>query len=86
MPSNSVTTLLHGAGIGRGLVVGPVMRMPAPLPEPEATPSTLTPAAELERASAALQATAADIRARGERAGGTAHDVLEAQAFMAEDP
>ncbi|WP_425472438.1 phosphoenolpyruvate--protein phosphotransferase [Subtercola boreus] len=60
--------------------------MPAPLPEPETTPSTLTPADELGRASAALQATAADIRARGERAGGTAHDVLEAQAFMAEDP
>ncbi|RFA07328.1 phosphoenolpyruvate--protein phosphotransferase [Subtercola boreus] len=86
MPSSSATTLLHGAGIGRGLAIGPVVRMPAPLPEPEATPSTLTPAAELDRASAALQATAADIRARGERAGGTAHDVLEAQAFMAEDP
>nr|WP_255414681.1 phosphoenolpyruvate--protein phosphotransferase [Subtercola sp. Z020] len=81
-----MTTLLRGAGIGRGLAVGPVLRMPAPLPEPAETPSTLTPAAELDRATAALAATAADIRARGERAGGTAHDVLEAQAFMAEDP
>ncbi|MEF2976858.1 phosphoenolpyruvate--protein phosphotransferase [Subtercola sp. YIM 133946] len=88
MPSNSstVTHTLSGAGIGRGLAVGRVVRMPEPLPEPASTPSTLSVEAELSRASAALAATAADIRERGTRAGGTAHDVLEAQAFMAEDP
>ncbi|WP_370545143.1 phosphoenolpyruvate--protein phosphotransferase [Herbiconiux sp. VKM Ac-1786] len=60
--------------------------MPDPLPEPEDTPSALTPDAEKERARASLAATAAIIRHRGERAGGSAKDVLEAQAFMAEDP
>ncbi|UFS61251.1 phosphoenolpyruvate--protein phosphotransferase [Subtercola endophyticus] len=60
--------------------------MPDPLPEPANTASALAPAAELTRASTALAETAADIRERGARAGGTAHDVLEAQAFMAEDP
>jgi phosphotransferase system enzyme I (PtsI) len=79
-------TPLQGVGIGRGLAYGPVLRMPDPLPEPTDTPSTLGVDAEKERATAALASTAALIRLRGERAGGTAKDVLEAQAFMAEDP
>ncbi|MCS5732591.1 phosphoenolpyruvate--protein phosphotransferase [Herbiconiux daphne] len=77
---------LQGTGIGRGIAVGQVLRMPDPLPEPDDTPSALTPDAEKERARASLAATAAIIRHRGERAGGSAKDVLEAQAFMAEDP
>ncbi|WP_440710303.1 phosphoenolpyruvate--protein phosphotransferase [Herbiconiux sp. YIM B11900] len=60
--------------------------MPDPLPEPDDAASALTPDAEKERARASLAATAAIIRHRGERAGGSAKDVLEAQAFMAEDP
>jgi phosphotransferase system enzyme I (PtsI) len=66
--------------------MGPVLQMPAPLPEPQDAPSTLSVDAETERAAVALAATAAGIRVRGERAGGSAKDVLEAQAFMAEDP
>jgi phosphotransferase system enzyme I (PtsI) len=77
---------LQGVGIGRGLAFGPVLRMPEPLPEPPDAPSTLTPDAEEERAAGALAATAALIRVRGERAGGTAKDVLDAQALMVEDP
>jgi len=79
-------TELQGTGIGRGIAVGPVLRMPEPLPEPDETTSSLTADAEKERARASLAATAAIIRHRGERAGGSAKDVLEAQAFMAEDP
>ncbi|MFB2582592.1 phosphoenolpyruvate--protein phosphotransferase [Herbiconiux sp. P15] len=77
---------LHGTGIGRGIAVGTVLRMPDPLPEPTDDASSLTPDAEKERARASLAATAAIIRHRGERAGGSAKEVLEAQAFMAEDP
>jgi phosphotransferase system enzyme I (PtsI) len=76
----------NGVGIGRGMAMGPVLQMPEPLPEPQDAPSTLSVDAEKERAAVALAATAAGIRARGERAGGSAKDVLEAQAFMAEDP
>ncbi|WP_378145211.1 phosphoenolpyruvate--protein phosphotransferase [Cnuibacter sp. UC19_7] len=86
MSDQQVTSTLTGTGIGRGIAVGTVLRMPEPLPEPEATPSTLGADAEKERARASLAATAAVIRHRGERAGGSAKDVLEAQAFMAEDP
>ncbi|MCU1580893.1 MAG: ptsA1 [Microbacteriaceae bacterium] len=76
----------HGVGIGRGLAVGPVLRMPEPLPEPADQPSSLSADAEQERITDALAATAVTIRLRGEKAGGTAKEVLDAQALMAEDP
>jgi hypothetical protein len=76
---------LHGIGIGQGLAVGPVLRMPEPLPEPAHVPSALGVDAENERAAAALVSTTALLRARGERAGGTAKDVLDALALMVED-
>ena len=77
---------LTGVGIGRGLAVGPILRMPEPLPEPTDAASTVGGDAEKVRAAGALAAAAADIRLRGARAGGSAKDVLDAQAFMAEDP
>jgi phosphotransferase system enzyme I (PtsI) len=77
---------LQGVGIGRGLAIGPIIRMPDPLPEPSDAASTLAADAEKVRAAGALAATAADIRLRGDKAGGSAKDVLGAQAFMAEDP
>ncbi len=80
------TRSLSGVGIGRGLAVGKVVRMPDPLPEPSDAVSTLAADEEKVRAAGALAAAAADIRLRGDKAGGSARDVLEAQAFMAEDP
>jgi phosphotransferase system enzyme I (PtsI) len=77
---------LQGVGIGRGLAIGPVLRMPDPLPEPSDASSTTPADAEKVRVAGSLAATAADIRLRGQRAGGSARDVLDAQAFMAEDP
>lgn len=77
---------LRGIGIGQGVAVGRVVRMSDPLPEPDDSASTLTPEAEGGRAAAALSVVAADLMSRGERAGGAARDVLEAQAMMAEDP
>ncbi len=75
-----------GIGVGRGIAVGPVLRMPEPLPEPEDVTSESEPLVELERASAALTATTDDLNVLGARAGGDAKDVLEAQALMAQDP
>jgi len=77
--------ILTGTGVGRGLVIGSVRRMPDPLPEPPATASVLTPSAELERAKTALAETAADLRERGNVAGGVAKEVLDALALMADD-
>lgn len=79
-------TTLHGVGVGRGIAVGTVLRMPDPLPDPPTTPSTLGPDAEKERVTHALAATADDIRARAAKAGGKAGEVLEAQALMMDDP
>jgi len=79
-------TTHSGIGVGRGLAVGPVLRMADPLPEPPTTPSTLGPDAEKERVTHALAAVADDIRSRARQAGGEAGDVLEAQALMVDDP
>jgi phosphoenolpyruvate-protein phosphotransferase (PTS system enzyme I) len=79
-------TTLHGVGVGRGLAVGPVLRMPDPLPDPPTTQSTLGSDAEKERVTHALAATVDDLRGRAARAGGTAGEVLEAQALMVDDP
>ncbi|THG29728.1 phosphoenolpyruvate--protein phosphotransferase [Naasia lichenicola] len=79
-------SVLTGVGIGRGVAVGPILRMPEPLPEPDTIASTIGPDSERERVTNALAATAEDIRSRGERAGGKAQEVLDAQAMMADDP
>ncbi len=82
----SASALLRGTGIGRGTAVGPVLRMPDPVPDPTETPSALTPDEESARATEALTATASQLRERGQAAGGTAAEVLDALAMMAEDP
>ncbi len=79
-------TELRGVGIGLGVAQGPVARMAEPLPAPTDTPSTLTAEAELARVREAVAAVARELEERGEKAGGLARDVLEAQAMMAEDP
>lgn len=78
--------VIRGVGIGRGTAVGPVLRMPDPVPDPADRPSDLRPEEEAARATEALAATAAQLRQRGESAGGTAAEVLDALAMMAEDP
>ncbi|WP_207454640.1 phosphoenolpyruvate--protein phosphotransferase [Desertivibrio insolitus] len=79
---------LTGVGVGRGVAVGPILRMPDPLPEPAEGPrdSTRTEAEEFARVQSAIEAVAADYNARGEKAGGEAKEVLEAAALMAQDP
>jgi phosphotransferase system enzyme I (PtsI) len=77
--------ILTGIGVGRGLIVGDVRRMPDPLPDPANVASTLTADEEKARATKALSETAADLRDRGAQAGGTAQEVLEALALMADD-
>jgi len=77
---------LQGVGVGRGVAVGPVLKMPDPLPEPGTEPRTREAADEHEAVLVALRAVADDLTARGARAGGDAKDVLDAQALMAQDP
>lgn len=77
---------VNGTGIGSGIAVGRVVRMPEPLPEPLDLPSARSAADEQARATRALAAVAEELRQRGSQAGGTASEVLEAQAMFAEDP
>lgn len=77
---------LHGIGVGRGIAVGPIVRMPDPLPEPADVTRTADASAEFRAVSEALAAVAVELLSRGEKAGGAAKDVLEAAALMAQDP
>ena len=77
---------LHGIGVGRGVAVGPILRMPDPLPEPTDSPRSADAVAELATVTSALSTVAGELLARGETAGGAARDVLEAASLMAQDP
>lgn len=78
--------ILRGVGIGSGVAQGPVVRMAEALPAPEDTPSSIGPDAERTRAREAIAVVAGELTERGEAAGGSAREVLEAQAMIAEDP
>ncbi|WP_375137398.1 phosphoenolpyruvate--protein phosphotransferase [Microbacterium foliorum] len=60
--------------------------MTEPLPAPDNTPSAQGVDAERARVREAVAAVAQELTARGEAAGGSAQEVLEAQAMIAEDP
>ena len=77
---------LQGVGVGRGVAVGPILRMPDPLPEPKDEKHTGDAAAEFTAVETSLAAVAADLTEKGEKAGGAAKEVLEAAAMMAQDP
>ncbi|MBP2437540.1 phosphoenolpyruvate--protein phosphotransferase [Microbacterium amylolyticum] len=77
---------IRGTGIGRGIAQGPVAHMAARLDPPSDVRSRLTPDEEKAAVARAVADVASELNARGERAGGSARDVLEAQAMMAEDP
>jgi phosphotransferase system enzyme I (PtsI) len=78
--------LLHGIGVSPGTVGGPVARMAPPPSLPPPGP-VVDPAAETDRAVAALAAVAADLARRAAAAGdGAGAEILNAQAMMAGDP
>jgi phosphoenolpyruvate-protein phosphotransferase (PTS system enzyme I) len=80
-------TTLHGLGVSQGTAIGPVRRMGTAELTPKVrriAPGEVTQ--ERRRARDAARAVAADLAARGDRAGGEAQAVLEAQALIAEDP
>ncbi|MDT0158665.1 phosphoenolpyruvate--protein phosphotransferase [Microbacterium sp. ARD32] len=77
---------LRGVGIGQGAATGPVVRMTEALPAPEKQPSDAGADAERARVRDAVAAVAADLQQRADAAGGSAQEVLEAQAMIAEDP
>lgn len=77
---------LRGVGVGRGIAVGPILRMPDPLPEPAAGSHGGDVEAEFATVQTALAEVAAELAAKGAKAGGEAQAVLEAASMMAQDP
>ncbi|GGF00433.1 phosphoenolpyruvate--protein phosphotransferase [Mycetocola zhadangensis] len=78
--------LLNGTGVGRGIAVGPVIRMPDPLPIPDEAERTTDAESEYLRAVAALGDVARDLTERARRAGGEAEGVILTQSMMTQDP
>lgn len=86
--------VITGVGIGRGVAVGPVIRMASPLPEPADTPRNASVSAEdeIDRAMKALNTVNADLNRRAEEAANgdeatkKAAPILQAIAMFASDP
>lgn len=85
---------IKGVGIGRGVAVGPVIRMAAPLPEPSDAPraASIDAQTEIARATKSLTLVNEDLNRRAEAAAngdeGTkqAAEILQAIAMFASDP
>ncbi|RWR25308.1 phosphoenolpyruvate--protein phosphotransferase [Agrococcus lahaulensis] len=77
---------LSGVGVGRGIAVAKVLRMPEPLAPPSDEPLAADAGTEHERVRQALEGVAHELQARAASAGGDAQEVLEAAALMAQDP
>ncbi|MBT1177607.1 phosphoenolpyruvate--protein phosphotransferase [Bifidobacterium callimiconis] len=85
---------ITGVGIGRGVAVGPVVRMAAALPEPADTPraESVSAEAEIKRANDALAVVNDDLRRRAEEAANgdegakKAAPILQAISMFASDP
>ncbi|MCH4159458.1 MAG: phosphoenolpyruvate--protein phosphotransferase [Bifidobacterium minimum] len=86
--------VITGVGIGRGIAVGPVIRMAPALAEPadEARPASVEAAAEIARVKTSLDAVRKDLddraaaAAKGDEGARKAAPILQALAQMAVDP
>ncbi|HEX2314013.1 MAG TPA: phosphoenolpyruvate--protein phosphotransferase, partial [Thermomonospora sp.] len=92
-PGAAAARVLTGAGVSPGAGFGPVVRVAGAVPEPPPAAHGGTPEevrSEQAAATVALEAVAADLEERGERAAAAGNtdgrDVLNAQALMARDP
>ena len=86
--------VIKGVGIGRGVAVGPVIRMAAALPEPSDAPraDSVSAESESERVTKSLALVNADLNRRAEEAANgdegakQAAPILQAIAMFASDP
>jgi phosphotransferase system enzyme I (PtsI) len=86
MPDTSAPGPLRGIGVSRGISGGPLLWV-AGVPALPAPTEFADPAAEADRAAAALATVVAELGGRADRAREkTVADVLRAQAMMADDP
>ena len=77
---------LAGFGVGRGLAVGPLLKMGAPLLEPPDVPLQETPETAKSAVRQASTEVVADIQRRAHAATGDTADILNATALIAGDP
>ncbi|GAB3795673.1 phosphoenolpyruvate--protein phosphotransferase [Humibacter antri] len=81
-----MSTQIAGIGVGHGIAVGPALRMPDPIGEPDDVESHAEASDEYRRVESALREVTGELVELGHRAGGDAEEILEAQSLMAQDP
>lgn len=81
-----MTDLLTGLGVSPGRTAGPVYRMAPPPSLPAEVPAVTDPAAEADRAAAALRFVSELLTELAASADKTAAEVLDAESLMAADP
>ena len=86
MKGQSITSRISGIGIGRGIAIGSVIRMPDPIEDPQDLRRTASVSDEIKRVEESVAATAAELVRRGELVGGEAQDVLVAESLIVGDP
>lgn len=79
---------IKGVGIGRGVAVGPVIRMAAPLPEPSDAPRAESISAETEiaRVEKSLALVNADLNRRAEEAANGDEGAKQAAPILRPSP
>ncbi|MHA7987320.1 phosphoenolpyruvate--protein phosphotransferase [Rathayibacter sp. CAU 1779] len=77
---------ITGIGVGRGVAVGPALRMPDPIGEPPDAESQAEASDEYRRVETAVSTVTRELVELGHKAGGDAEGILEAQSLMAQDP
>lgn len=77
---------IAGIGVGNGIAVGPALRMPDPIGEPDDVESQAEAPDEYRRVVSSLEAVTGELVELGHQAGGDAEEILEAQSLMAQDP
>lgn len=82
-------TVFNGVGVNAGRVLGQVLQMPAPIPEPSSSsPEQAETTLDAYKAAikAASKSVQAELRNRAEAASGESQEILRATALMAGDP
>lgn len=77
---------LSGYGVGRGIVVAPILKMPDPLPEPADVPFVGDHELEATRAKDAITQVVQQLEAKVATADGDSAEILATTAAIAGDP
>ncbi|CAB5110257.1 MAG: phosphoenolpyruvate--protein phosphotransferase [Actinobacteria bacterium] len=86
MKRRNINSKIIGIGIGRGIAIGPVIRMPEPIEDPQDLRRSASVGDEIARVEKSVDATAIELVRRGALVGGETENVLVAESLIVGDP